>query len=109
MLACLIQAELLPRIFNSRIHRPSKPQVGMRLNRRPPNITFRKKKTGGVAISSMVPLTHLDDKMVQRILQESWGCLWLGSRASRAAARGATTAAADSCSTNQPPPPSSPP
>lgn len=44
--------------------------VGIRLNRRPPDITFKKKKTGGIAINSMVPLTHLDEKMVWRILQE---------------------------------------
>ena len=44
--------------------------VGIRLNRSPPNITFRKKKTGGLTITSLVPLTHLDEKMVQRILSE---------------------------------------
>lgn len=31
--------------------------------------TCRKKKTGGVSISTMAPLTHLDNKMVERILQ----------------------------------------
>lgn len=31
--------------------------------------SFRKKKTGGVSISTMAPLTHLDNKMVERILQ----------------------------------------
>lgn len=44
--------------------------VGIRLNRSPPNITFRKKKTGGLTITSLVPLTHLDEKMVHRILSE---------------------------------------
>lgn len=44
--------------------------VGIRLNRKPPNITFKKKKTGGIAINSMLPLTNLDERMVQRILQE---------------------------------------
>jgi hypothetical protein len=43
--------------------------VGIRLNRNPPNISFRKKKTGGIAINRLLPLTHLDEKMVQRILQ----------------------------------------
>ena len=43
---------------------------GMRLNRKPPNITFRKKKTGGLTITSLVPQTIMDDKMVQRILSE---------------------------------------
>lgn len=43
--------------------------VGMRLNRGAPNIYFRKKKTGGISFNSVVPLTHLDEKMCQRILQ----------------------------------------
>jgi uncharacterized protein len=44
--------------------------VGIRLNRNAPNISFIRKKTGGVAINSMVPLTHLDDRLVQNILAE---------------------------------------
>lgn len=44
--------------------------VGMRLNRNPPQITMRKKKTGGVSVSSTVPLTKLDEKLVARVLQE---------------------------------------
>ncbi|KAL6766463.1 hypothetical protein ACKKBG_A36105 [Auxenochlorella protothecoides x Auxenochlorella symbiontica] len=44
--------------------------VGVRLNRKPPDIFFKKKKTGGIAINSMGTLTHLDEKMVWRILQE---------------------------------------
>ena len=43
--------------------------VGIRLNRKPPNLYFKRKKTGGVSISSTVPLTQLDDKLVYRILQ----------------------------------------
>lgn len=44
--------------------------VGIRLNRTAPNIYFKKKKTGGISFNSVVPLTHLDEKMCQRILQE---------------------------------------
>jgi small GTP-binding protein len=44
--------------------------VGMRLNRHPPQITMRRKKTGGVSVSSTVPLTRLDEKLVARVLQE---------------------------------------
>ncbi|KAG7669768.1 hypothetical protein Ndes2526B_g06120 [Nannochloris sp. 'desiccata'] len=44
--------------------------VGIRLNRSPPNITFKKKKTGGMTITALVPLTHVDEKMIQRILSE---------------------------------------
>ncbi|KAK9831969.1 hypothetical protein WJX81_004285 [Elliptochloris bilobata] len=44
--------------------------VGVRLNRRPPSIYFKKKKTGGISFSSTVPLTRMDDKLCHRILQE---------------------------------------
>ena len=44
--------------------------VGMRLNRSPPNIYFRKKKAGGVSINSTGPLTRLDERLVARVLQE---------------------------------------
>mmetsp|Transcript_6252 Transcript_6252/g.17956 ORF Transcript_6252/g.17956 Transcript_6252/m.17956 type:complete len:401 (+) Transcript_6252:365-1567(+) len=44
--------------------------VGIRLNRDPPNIFFKRKKTGGVGISSTAPLTNLDEKMIGRIMQE---------------------------------------
>lgn len=40
-----------------------------RLNRKPPNIYFKKKKGGGVTVNSMLTLTHLDERMVQRIFQ----------------------------------------
>lgn len=38
--------------------------------RSPPNIYFKKKKTGGVSINSTLQLTKMDDKLIQRILQE---------------------------------------
>ncbi|KAG2424175.1 hypothetical protein HXX76_014708 [Chlamydomonas incerta] len=44
--------------------------VGIRLNRPPPNIYFKKRKTGGISINSTIPLTHMDDKLIQRVLQE---------------------------------------
>jgi uncharacterized protein len=34
---------------------------GIRVNKSPPNITFRKKDKGGINITSTVPLTHLDN------------------------------------------------
>ena len=45
--------------------------VGIRLNRDPPRIYLKRKKTGGIAINSMVPLQRIDEKMVIRILQAS--------------------------------------
>lgn len=44
--------------------------IGIRLNRRPPQIYLRRKSTGGIGFNSTVPLTHLDEKMVGRIMQE---------------------------------------
>lgn len=44
--------------------------VGIRLNREPPQIYLKKKKTGGLSFNSTVPLTKLDEKLVQRVLQE---------------------------------------
>ncbi|GLI60341.1 hypothetical protein VaNZ11_002461 [Volvox africanus] len=44
--------------------------VGIRLNRQPPNVYFKKRKTGGISINSTIPLTHMDDKLIQRVLQE---------------------------------------
>ncbi|CAH8673896.1 unnamed protein product [Schistosoma rodhaini] len=44
--------------------------VGIRLNKNRPNIYFKQKKTGGLKITSMVPLTKINEKMTQMILQE---------------------------------------
>ena len=44
--------------------------VGMRLNRAPPAVSFRKKRTGGVTLTCLVPQSSLDDRIVQRILGE---------------------------------------
>ncbi|KAA0189563.1 Developmentally-regulated GTP-binding protein 2 [Fasciolopsis buskii] len=44
--------------------------VGIRLNKKKPNIYFKPKKTGGLQITSMVPLTKINEKMTQMILQE---------------------------------------
>jgi uncharacterized protein len=44
--------------------------VGIRLNREAPKIHMKKKKTGGIGFNSTVPLTHMDEKMVFRVMQE---------------------------------------
>eukprot|EP00241_Pyramimonas_parkeae_P005727 CAMPEP_0114270220 /NCGR_PEP_ID=MMETSP0058-20121206/27109_1 /TAXON_ID=36894 /ORGANISM="Pyramimonas parkeae, CCMP726" /LENGTH=404 /DNA_ID=CAMNT_0001388917 /DNA_START=6 /DNA_END=1220 /DNA_ORIENTATION=- len=43
---------------------------GLRLNKTPPQIYFKKKKSGGVTFNSTVPLTKIDEKMVNQILYE---------------------------------------
>ena len=42
--------------------------VGIRLNREPPQIYFKKKKTGGIQFNSTMTLTHLDERLVQLVL-----------------------------------------
>lgn len=44
--------------------------VGIRLNKRKPNVYFKQKKTGGLKITSMVTLNQINEKMTQMILQE---------------------------------------
>lgn len=47
--------------------------VGIRLNQRPPDVTFRKKKTGGVRFAATVPLTKLGpepEKVATQVLRE---------------------------------------
>ncbi|KZW04456.1 P-loop containing nucleoside triphosphate hydrolase protein [Exidia glandulosa HHB12029] len=43
---------------------------GIRLNKRPPNITVRKKDKGGMSISNTVPLTNVDVEEIKAVLSE---------------------------------------
>ncbi|KAI5847743.1 P-loop containing nucleoside triphosphate hydrolase protein [Morchella snyderi] len=43
---------------------------GIRVNKSPPNIVFRKKDKGGVAVTNTVPLTHLDADEIRAVMQE---------------------------------------
>ncbi|PFH51416.1 hypothetical protein AMATHDRAFT_3074 [Amanita thiersii Skay4041] len=43
---------------------------GIRLNKRPPAITVRKKDKGGIAITNTVPLTNIDHEEIKAILSE---------------------------------------
>jgi ribosome-interacting GTPase 1 len=44
--------------------------VGIRVNKRPPNVTFVRKTAGGIGFNSMVPLTKdLDEKLARRLCQ----------------------------------------
>lgn len=44
--------------------------VGIRLNQRPPDISIRPKKTGGVKFTATCECTHVDEKLCQAICQE---------------------------------------
>lgn len=43
---------------------------GIRLNKRPPNITVRRKEKGGIAITNTVPLTNIDQDEIKAVLSE---------------------------------------
>ena len=43
---------------------------GIRLNKKPPNITVRKKDKGGIAITHTVPLTNIDHDEIKAVLSE---------------------------------------
>ncbi|KAI4852633.1 GTP binding protein-like protein, partial [Aureobasidium sp. EXF-8846] len=43
---------------------------GIRCNKSPPNIHFKKKDKGGLAITNTVPLTHIDHAEIKAVMQE---------------------------------------
>ncbi|RHZ59746.1 GTP-binding protein RBG1 [Aspergillus thermomutatus] len=43
---------------------------GIRINKQPPNIVFKKKDKGGLAITSTVPLTHIDQDEIKAVMNE---------------------------------------
>lgn len=45
-------------------------RAGIRLNKKPPQIYFKKKKTGGITFSTTVPLTHMDERLCYLILHD---------------------------------------
>jgi uncharacterized protein len=43
---------------------------GIRINKEPPNITFRKKDKGGLNITHTQPLTHIDTDEIRAVMSE---------------------------------------
>jgi len=43
---------------------------GIRINKSPPNIVFKKKDKGGINITSTVPLTHIDHDEIKAVMNE---------------------------------------
>ncbi|KAJ5130920.1 uncharacterized protein N7515_006959 [Penicillium bovifimosum] len=43
---------------------------GIRINKKPPNIIFKKKDKGGIAITSTQPLTHIDADEIKAVMNE---------------------------------------
>ncbi|GAA6005308.1 hypothetical protein JCM10207_002933 [Rhodosporidiobolus poonsookiae] len=44
-------------------------EIGIRLNRAPPDIVFKTKTAGGITINTTVPLTKIDERTIRGILQ----------------------------------------
>jgi ribosome-interacting GTPase 1 len=44
-------------------------EIGIRLNRTPPDIVFKTKIAGGITINATVPLTRIDERTIRGILQ----------------------------------------
>ncbi|TKR80622.1 hypothetical protein L596_014670 [Steinernema carpocapsae] len=44
--------------------------VGIRLNKKPPNIYFKQKKVGGVKFTHTVPVRNVNEKMIMTVLHE---------------------------------------
>jgi len=44
--------------------------VGIRLNQKKPNIYWKRKKTGGLTINSMVKLTKMTERLAAAILSD---------------------------------------
>jgi small GTP-binding protein len=65
---------------------------GIRINKSPPNITFKKKDKGGLNITSTVPLTHIDTDEIRAVMNEwvffFWCGLWHKGRSMLTAATG---------------------
>ncbi|RUS20877.1 P-loop containing nucleoside triphosphate hydrolase protein, partial [Endogone sp. FLAS-F59071] len=65
-----IVLDVLKPLTDKRIIERELEGFGIRLNKQPPNIIFRKKERGGVNMTSTVPLTHTDADEVKAVLSE---------------------------------------
>lgn len=66
----LIVLDVLKPMVHKRIIEKELEGFGIRLNKKPPNITLTKKDKGGISLSHTVPLTQLDEELVRSICQE---------------------------------------
>jgi small GTP-binding protein len=66
----LIVLDAMKPLQHKRIIEKEVEGFGIRLNKKPPNITFKKKEKGGINFVATVPTTHLDTETVKAILNE---------------------------------------
>jgi len=66
----LIVLDAMKPLIHKRILEKEVEGFGIRLNKRAPNVIFKRKDKGGVTISSTVRLSHLNEELVKTILGE---------------------------------------
>ncbi|XLR69304.1 hypothetical protein S83_019976 [Arachis hypogaea] len=66
----LIVLDAIKPITHKRLIEKELEGFGIRLNKEPPNLTFRKKDKGGINLTSTVTNTHLDLDTVKAICSE---------------------------------------
>ncbi|KIM29411.1 hypothetical protein M408DRAFT_22781 [Serendipita vermifera MAFF 305830] len=65
-----IVLDVLKPLVDKRILEDELEGFGIRLNKKPPNVTVRKKEKGGIAITNTVPLTNIDQDEIKAVLSE---------------------------------------
>ena len=65
-----IVLDVLKPLLHKRLIEKELEGFGIRLNKEPPNIVFKKKEKGGINLQTMVPQTELDLDLVKSILSE---------------------------------------
>ena len=65
-----IVLDVLKPLGDKRIIESELEGFGIRLNKKPPNITVRRKDKGGIAITNTVPLTNIDHDEIKAVLSE---------------------------------------
>ncbi|RKP01253.1 hypothetical protein CXG81DRAFT_12236 [Caulochytrium protostelioides] len=65
-----IVLDVLKPLVDKRVIERELEGFGIRLNKQPPNIYFKKKDKGGVNMTNSVPMTHMDQSFVKAILSE---------------------------------------
>ena len=66
----IIVLDALKPVTHKRIIERELEGFGIRLNKEPPNISFKRKEKGGINITRTVPLTKLDDETIRAVLVE---------------------------------------
>ena len=66
----LIVLDSLKPVTHKRLIEKELEGFGIRLNKQPPNISFKKKEKGGISITKTVNLTHIDEDTVKAVLSE---------------------------------------